>query len=87
MQAKVVIYTKANCPYCNWAKQLLDNKKVTYQEIRADLDDAERAKMEQLSGRRTMPQIFIDDQPVGGFDDLSALDKAGKLDTLLHKEK
>lgn len=83
MQAKVVIYTKANCGYCNFAKQLLDNKKVHYEEIRIDLDEKLRALVEQKSGHRTVPQIFINDQPIGGFDDLSALENSGKLDTLL----
>lgn len=88
MQAKVIIYTKANCPYCVWAKQLLDNKKVSYNEIRVDLDDSQRAIMEQASGRRSVPQIFINDQPIGGFDDLAALEKAGNLNQLLfNKEK
>lgn len=86
MTAKVIIYSKANCPYCDWAKQLLDNKKVTYQEIRIDLNEEQRAIMERLSGRRTVPQIFINDQPIGGFDDLSALEKAGKLDSLLSNQ-
>jgi glutaredoxin 3 len=87
MQANVIIYSSASCPYCVWAKKLLDDKKVTYQEIRIDLDEEERSKMVRLSGRRTVPQIFINDQPIGGFDDLSALEKAGKLDTLLHIDK
>jgi glutaredoxin 3 len=87
MQAKIIIYSKDHCPYCDWAKQLLDKKHVTYQVIRVDLDAEQRAKMERLSGRRTVPQIFIDDQPIGGFDDLSALEKAGKLDPLLHPNK
>jgi glutaredoxin 3 len=81
--ANVVIYTKETCPYCVYAKQLLDNKKVSYSEIRVDLDLAKREEMERLSGRRTVPQIFINDQSIGGFDDLSALEKAGKLDALL----
>ena len=80
---KVIIYTSATCSYCDWAKKLLDNKKVRYEEIRADLDPAKRIEMERLSGRRTTPQIFINDQPIGGFDDLSALDKSGKLNELL----
>lgn len=81
--AKVVIYSKDNCSYCDWAKQLLDAKKISYQEIRVDLDADKLAEMVQLSGRRTTPQIFIDDKPIGGFDDLSALEKAGKLNNLL----
>jgi glutaredoxin 3 len=88
MQAKIVIYTKANCPYCVWAKQLLDNKQATYQELRIDLDEKARADMDRLSGgRRTVPQIFINDQLIGGFDDLSMLEKAGNLDNLLHLNK
>jgi glutaredoxin 3 len=88
MQAKVIIYTKANCPYCVWAKQLLDNKKAVYEEVRIDLDENQRTLMEKKSGRRSVPQIFINDQPIGGFDDLSALEKAGNLNNLLfNKEK
>jgi glutaredoxin 3 len=81
--AKIIIYSKANCPYCDWAKELLNNKKQTYTEIRVDLDTAKRDEMIQLSGRRTVPQIFINDQAIGGFDDLSALEKSGELDLLL----
>ncbi len=81
--AKIIIYSKANCPYCDWAKLLLNKKQAEYQEIRVDLDTEERIKMEKLSGRRTVPQIFINDQSIGGYDDLSALEKAGKLDNLL----
>lgn len=81
--ATVTIYTKENCPYCVWAKALLDAKKATYQEIRIDLDTDKQAEMIQLSGRRTVPQIFINSEHIGGFDDLSALDQAGKLDPLL----
>lgn len=80
---KVIIYTKDNCPYCTWAKQLLDSKKIQYQEIRIDTDPEKRQEMEHLSQRRSVPQIFINDQAIGGFDDLSALAKSGKLDNLL----
>lgn len=83
MTAKVVIYSKANCSYCDWAKQLLDNKKVKYQEIRIDVEPGKLEEMITLSNRRTTPQIFINDQHIGGFDDLSALEKAGKLNSLL----
>lgn len=85
--ATVVIYTKATCSYCTWAKQFLDNKKIPYQEIRIDLDTDKRNEMEKLSGQRTVPQIFINGQPIGGFDDLSALEKSGKLTVLLNQEK
>lgn len=81
--ATILIYTKANCPYCDWAKKLLDNKHQSYQEIRVDLDMNKLTEMVQRSGRRTVPQIFINDQAIGGFDDLSALDQAGKLNELL----
>jgi glutaredoxin 3 len=83
--AKIVIYSKDNCAYCVWAKQLLDNKKVPYQEIRVDLDPEKLTEMMNLSHRRTTPQIFIDDKSIGGFDDLSALDKSGELDKILKK--
>jgi glutaredoxin 3 len=81
--AKVIIYTKQSCPYCVWAKQLLDAKNVSYSEIAVDTDPAKMEEMIQLSGRRTVPQIFINDQAIGGFDDLSELAKSGQLDKLL----
>lgn len=81
--AEIIIYTKANCPYCTWAEQLLDSKKLSYTEIRIDLDPEKRIEMEKLSGRRTVPQIFINGQAIGGYDDLSALVKSDQLDRLL----
>jgi glutaredoxin 3 len=81
--AKIIIYSKATCPYCDWAKLLLDKKQVSYDEIRVDTDPSQRAIMEQRSGRRTVPQIFINDKPIGGYDDLSALNQSGELDKLL----
>jgi glutaredoxin 3 len=80
---KIVIYTKDTCPYCVFAKQLLDSKKATYEEIRIDLLPEKRQEMEQLSGRRTVPQIVINGQAVGGYTDLAELAKTGKLDELL----
>ena len=68
----ILIYTTDTCPYCVRAKQLLQGKGMVYTEIRVDLDDSEREKMIARSGRRTVPQIFIDDQHIGGFDDLYA---------------
>jgi glutaredoxin 3 len=65
------------------AKRLLERKGAAYDEIRIDQDDQQRAEMMRLSGRRTVPQIFVGDTHVGGFDDLSALDRAGELDPLL----
>ncbi len=69
---KALIYTTAICPYCVRAKQLLHEKGLVYTEIRVDLDDIEREKMITRSGRRTVPQIFIDDKHIGGCDDLYA---------------
>lgn len=80
----VTMYTTAVCPYCIRAKQLLSSKGVSgINEIRIDLDPVEREKMMSITGRRTVPQIFIGDTHVGGFDDLAALNSAGKLDPLL----
>lgn len=83
MTKNIIIYSKANCPYCDWAKQFLDSKKLAFQEIRIDLDLEKREEMERLSGRRTVPQIFINNQPIGGYDDLIKLSKTGELETLL----
>ncbi len=80
---KVILYTKQNCGYCSAAKQLLDSKHVTYTEVRVDTDSVKLEEMMRLSGRRTVPQIFINDQSIGGFDDLSALATSGQLDKLL----
>lgn len=81
--AKVVVYTKENCPYCRMAKQLLTAKKVAFEEVRVDTDSQKLDEMIRLSNRRTVPQIFINDQSIGGFDDLAALEKSGKLNDLL----
>jgi glutaredoxin 3 len=81
---KIEIYTTPICPYCVKAKDLLKNKGVSWQEIDVAADTKIREKMmEKAGGRRTVPQIFINDRHIGGFDDLNALDKAGKLDPLL----
>ncbi len=81
--AKVVIYTTPTCPYCHAAKALLDDKGVDYSEITVLDPDLRQAMTERAHGRRTVPQIFIGDAHVGGYDDLSALDRAGGLDPLL----
>ena len=82
--ANVVVYSLMMCPYCVRAKQLLDSKDVEYQEILADgKQDLIEEIMQKSGGRKTLPQIFIDDYHVGGFDDLYALEKEGKLDPLL----
>ena len=69
---KILIYTTNTCPYCIMAKKLLQDKQLSYKEIRVDLDDDAREKMITLSGRRTVPQIFIDEESIGGYDDLYA---------------
>lgn len=81
--AHVVMYTTAICPYCNNAKKLLAEKGVVPEEIRVDREPHLRTEMIEKSGQRTVPQIWIGTTHVGGFTDLWALDKAGKLDALL----
>ncbi|MBY0572881.1 MAG: glutaredoxin 3 [Undibacterium sp.] len=84
MLAHVVMYTTAVCPYCVMAERLLKSKGVAeIEKVRVDLDPAIREAMMTKTGRRTVPQIYIGDTHVGGFDDLSALDRAGKLNVLL----
>jgi glutaredoxin 3 len=81
--ARVVIYATRFCGYCTRARQLLERKGVRYEEIAVDRDAGRRDEMVRRSGRRTVPQIFIDDRHVGGCDDLYALERDGKLDGLL----
>ncbi len=82
--AHVKMYCTAVCPYCVMAEKLLNKKGVTeIEKVRVDLDPAQRETMMQITGRRTVPQIFIGDRHVGGFDDLSALDAEGGLEPLL----
>ncbi|MEL6319279.1 MAG: glutaredoxin 3 [Cyanobacteria bacterium J06626_14] len=84
MKANVEIYTWQTCPYCIRAKLLLWWKGVSFTEYKIDGDGAARVKMgERAGGRRTVPQIFINNEHVGGCDDLYALDRQGKLDPLL----
>jgi glutaredoxin 3 len=81
------MYCTAWCAYCIAAERLLTTKGVVeIEKIRVDLEPARRAEMMQRSGRRTVPQIYIDEFHVGGFDDLSALDQAGKLALMLGRE-
>ena len=81
---KVLMYSTGVCPYCIQAERLLSAKGVTaIDKIRVDLQPEQRIAMMQKTGRRTVPQIYIGDTHVGGFDDLSALDRAGGLDSLL----
>ncbi|WP_386071231.1 glutaredoxin 3 [Tahibacter sp. UC22_41] len=81
---RIEMYTTAICPYCVAAKNVLKSKGLEYQEIRIDTDPAQRDEMLRRSGgRRTVPQIFINDQLVGGHDDLVAADRSGRLAELL----
>ena len=83
--AKIEIYTTQVCPYCVRAKDLFKRKGAEYTEIHVDQDDALRlAMMGRAGGRRSVPQIFINDQHIGGCDDLYALEQAHKLDSLLN---
>ena len=84
--AQVVIYTTNYCPYCTAAKTLLRRKNVNFEEIDVTDDPARRDEMERLSQRWTVPQIFIDGQPIGGFDDMNRLELNGMLDPLLHAD-
>lgn len=78
--SNITIYTTSQCPYCSRAKILLDKKGLKYEEINIENDDFLRQKMiERANRRKTVPQIFIDEQHIGGCDDLYALDKLGKL--------
>ncbi len=79
----VTIYTTRTCPYCIAAKRLLERKGVKYDEIAVDGNYALRLEMEQRSGRYTVPQIWIGEHPIGGCDELHALERAGQLDVLL----
>lgn len=82
---KIVMYTTATCPYCHAAEHLLNSRgvrKISF--IRVDLDPQKRAEMMQRTGRRSVPQIYIGEHHVGGFDDLQVLDRSGELDQLLN---
>jgi glutaredoxin 3 len=84
MTARVLMYSTGVCPYCQMAERLLKAKGVEQiEKIRIDLDPQQRELMMEKTGRRSVPQIYIGDTHVGGFDDLSALDRAGTLDLLL----
>ena len=84
MTAPVVMYSSSVCPYCQRAEALLRARGVSnIEKIRVDLEPARRDEMVTRTGRRTVPQIFIGETHVGGFDDLSALDRDGKLSALL----
>ena len=80
---KALMYTTAVCPYCQMAERLLKSKGVEIEKVRVDLEPARRTEMMEKTGRRTVPQIYVGETHVGGYDDLAALDRAGKLDPLL----
>jgi len=77
------MYSTGVCPYCVMAERLLVAKGVQIEKVRVDLDPARRLEMMEKTGRRTVPQIYVGETHVGGYDDLAALDRAGKLDPLL----
>jgi len=81
----ILMYATAVCPYCVRARRLLESKGLIYEEIRIDRDHEQRKLMIQRSKRTTVPQIFIGDAHVGGYDDLARLEEAGRLDALLEQ--
>jgi glutaredoxin 3 len=82
--ARITMYSTGVCPYCQMAERLLRSKGVAeIDKIRVDLEPQRRVEMMEKTGRRTVPQIYIGDRHVGGYDDLAALDRAGGLDPLL----
>lgn len=83
MPAKVVMYGKWLCPYCMMARRLFKNKGVQYKEISVSWNRKLWDDMEQKSGGITVPQIFINEEPLGGYDEIAALDREGKLDQIL----
>ena len=80
---KVQIYTTQWCPYCHAAKALLGEKGVEYEEVNAEDPEVRMQMVQRANGRRTVPQIFVGDTHVGGYDDMAALDRRGQLDPLL----
>ncbi len=79
----VTLYGNASCPYCGAARMLLTKKGIAFMDISVAADPALFSEMKERSGNSTVPQIFIDDTPIGGFDELYALDKSGELDKML----
>jgi len=83
----VLMYSTPSCPYCIKAKKLLNFKNIAFEDINVEDNPKLRAIMQERSGRKSVPQIFIADQAIGGCDDLYALDEAGQLDKLLNEEE
>ncbi len=80
--SNVTVYSADWCPYCVRAKRLLENKGITYSEVNVDKEPGKREELVKKTGHKTIPMIFIDDQFIGGFSELSALDEKGELDRL-----
>jgi glutaredoxin 3 len=85
MIATVKVYTTNNCPYCVRAKALLTKRSVPFEEVDVTSDPDKRTWLVKESGMRTVPQIFVDGKPIGGSDELHALDRSGELEKLLHR--
>jgi glutaredoxin 3 len=83
LKSDVTIYTTRVCPYCVAAKQLMKARGIAYDEVDVSTDDAKRTWLAQTTGRKTVPQIFISGAAVGGYDELAALDKSGRLAEML----
>jgi len=83
---KVRMYSTGRCPFCNMAERLLRAKGAAIDKIRVDLEPERRVEMMEKTGRRTVPQIYIGEMHVGGYEELAELARAGKLDPLLHAE-
>lgn len=84
---RVLVYSTRICPFCVMARRLLERKGVTFDEVKVDEDPVRRQEMMQKTGRRTVPQVFIGETHVGGYEDLAALEHAGRLDALLTDAK
>ena len=82
---EIVIYTTQVCPYCVAAKNFLKSKGLEWREVRVDLDPAEREKMVAMARRTSVPQIFVGDTHVGGYDDMMAMHRAGNFEPLLRQ--
>ncbi len=85
--AKIFVYTTPSCPYCVSAKKLLNEKKLAFEEIDVSRDDDKRAWLRKITGRTTVPQIFIKLLPIGGFDELNALNQSGELDRMIKNDE
>lgn len=84
---RVRMYSTRFCPFCTMARRLLDAKGVCYEEISVETDAGQRQEMQRKSGRHTVPQVFIGDRHVGGFEDLAAAEQTGELDSWLTSDK